>query len=158
LTSYNVTSDIGVDLKAGTLAAASTTGYVVVSMAEGQEEVVLGSGNVYTLHATVAGAEAGDSVTLSFYRNASSAIVTGYLVRSLAVSPLTTASANIYHIDLGTAPSAGAGAAGASVGTFVWSDNSETGTAAHSSAAQTSRDWTNDVYVQDLSQTQTVSR
>ncbi len=147
---YNVTSDVGVDLKSGTLAAASTTGYIVVAMAEGQEEVISGSGNVYTLHATVSGSTSGQNVTLSFYRNTANPIVTGYLVRSVTSGVLSTASANIYHIDTAVTPSGAAG----SVGTFVWSDNSEV---PHSSANQTSRDWTNDVYVQDLSQSQTLS-
>lgn len=150
INNYNVTSDVGVDLKTGTLAAASTTGYIVVSMAEGQEEIVIGSGNVYTLHATVSGSVSGQNVTLSFYRNTANPIVTGYLVRNVASAPLSTASNNIYHIDTAVNPSGAAG----SIGTFVWSDNSEV---QHSSANQTSRDWTNDVYVQDLSQSQTLS-
>jgi hypothetical protein len=119
-------------------------------MAEGQEEIVIGSGNVYTLHATVSGSVSGQNVTLSFYRNTANPIVTGYLVRNVASAPLSTASNNIYHIDTAVNPSGAAG----SIGTFVWSDNSEV---QHSSANQTSRDWTNDVYVQDLSQSQTLS-
>ncbi len=153
LADYAVTADKGFagnstgDVEAGTLPAASTTGYIVVSMTN--EESISGSGNIYTLHATVAGAASGESVTLSFYRDTTNTVATGYLSSSVAVTGIAS-SANIFHIDTTAAPSAGAGA----TGTFVWSDNSEI---PHSSAIQTSRDWTNDVYVQDLSQSQSLT-
>jgi hypothetical protein len=148
---YAVTSDIGTDLQSGSLAAASTTGYIVVSFVEGQEESISGSGNVYTIHATVSGAAAGQNVTFSFYRNGT-APVTGYLVSNVAQGVITGASANVFHIDTAVAPDGSADA----TGSFVWSDNSEV---PHSSAsgAGSSRDWTNDLYVQDLSQSQTLS-
>jgi hypothetical protein len=147
---YNVVSEVGADLKSGTLAAASTTGYIIVSMAAGQEESISGSGNVYTLHATAGSVDNGDSVTLSFYKDPSAPVVTGYLVNSVAGSPFLS-SASIFHIDTAVVPSGTFG----NRGSFVWSDDSEV---PHSSAVQTSRDWTNDVYVQDVSQSQSLSQ
>ena len=142
-----VVSDNGTDLEAGSLASSTL---VIVSFTN--EETIVGSGNVYTLHANVSGASAGDNVSISFARDTSSSVVTGYLVNSAAFGSLAS-SASIYNISTGAAP---AGTANAT-GTFLWSDNSEV---PHSSAVGTaggSRDWTNDVYVEDLSQTQTVS-
>jgi hypothetical protein len=143
---YAVTDDTGVNLK--TTPTAADTGYIVFAMKEGQEESISGSGNVYTLHATVSGASAGKSVTVSFYRDVTNPIVTGYLSNSNALTPLPS-SADIYNIDTAVAASG----APSNLGTFLWSDNSEV---PHASQNQTSRDWTNDVYVQDLSQQQTL--
>ncbi|MEO5928014.1 MAG: hypothetical protein ABIO72_04815 [Patescibacteria group bacterium] len=142
-----VVSSNGTDLEAGTT---STGGYVVVSFTN--EETIVGSGNVYTLHANVSGAGSGDNVSVSFYRDPAAPVVTGYLVNSSAIAPLPS-NASIYNIDTAVAPDGTADA----LGSFLWSDNSEV---PHSSAVGTSggsRDWTNDVYVEDLSQTQTVS-
>jgi hypothetical protein len=50
------------DLEAGTLAA---TGQVVVSFTN--EETISGSGVVYTLYATVCGADAGESVSVTTF-------------------------------------------------------------------------------------------
>jgi hypothetical protein len=147
---YNVVSEIGTDLKTGSITTASSTGYIIVSMAAGQEESISGSGNVYTLHATGGSTTAGESVTLSFYRDPTAPIVTGYLINSSANAPFL-ASASIYHIDTAINPSG----TNTAEGSFLWADDSEV---PHSSAVQTSRDWTNDVYVQDLSQSQTISR
>lgn len=144
---YTVVSELGTDLEAGSVA--SSSGYIVVAMAAGQEESISGSGNIYTLHATVSGAGAGESVTLSFYRDPAAPVVTGYLVNSVAGAPFSS-SASIYHIDTAASPSGAFGA----LGSFLWADDSEV---PHSSAVQTSRDWTNDVYVQDLSQSQSLS-
>jgi hypothetical protein len=146
-----ITSDKGVDLQNGSLAAASTTGRIVVSLKPGQEESISGSGNVYTLHATVSGAASGQNVTLTFFRDPNAPIVTGYLVNSVNDTTAgISSSANVFSVDTAVAPSNTFGASGS----FLWSDNSEV---PHSSAVETSRDWTNDVYVQDLSQSQTVS-
>ncbi len=145
----NATS--GADLVNGSLAAGENSGYIAVSLKPGQEESISGSGNVYTLHATVSGSAAGTNVTLSFYRDPTNPLVTGYLVNSVTSGIFATASANIFHIDTAVAPSGAFGA----VGSFLWSDDSEV---PHSAAVQTSRDWTNDLYVTDLSQSQTLSR
>jgi hypothetical protein len=143
------------DVESGTIAAIQSAGYITVSFTN--EETVSGSGNVYTLHATVAGAASGQNVSLSFYRDANAPIVTGYLTSNFAVSPLAT-STDIYSVDVGVAPSSTpASPTRFYAGTFLWSDNSEV---PHSSAVGTSagsRDWTNDVYVEDISQTQSLS-
>ncbi len=145
----NATS--GADLVNGSLAAGENSGYIAVSLKPGQEESISGSGNVYTLHATVSGSGAGTNVTMSFYRDPTNPLVTGYLVNSVTSGIFATASANIFHIDTAAAPSGAFGA----VGSFLWSDNSEV---THTPAVQVSRDWTNDLYVTDLSQSQTLSR
>lgn len=139
------------DLESGSLTAATTSAMVVVSFTN--EETIVGSGNVYTLHANVSGATSGQNVSISFTRDSSVSIVTGYLVNNVAFGSLA-ASTDIYNI---SATSAAPTLQASATGTFLWSDNSEV---PHSSAVGTSggsRDWTNDVYVEDLSQTQTVS-
>ncbi len=139
-----------VNAETGTIAETTQdTGFIIVSFAS--EETMSGAGNVYTLYSGVSGAASGDNVTVSFYRAPSTAIVTGYLINSVAgTTPTLAADASIYHLDTAAAP---AGTFG-STGTFLWSDNSEV---PHSTAVGTSRDWTNDVYVQDVSQSQTIS-
>lgn len=139
-----------IDLLTGSLGAGVNSGYIVVSMKPGQEESISGSGNVYTLHATVSGAASGQNVTLSFLRDSTNPVVTGYLANG--AFGVFVNNTSIFHIDTGVSPTAAA-----ATGTFVWADNSEV---PHSSALGTaggSRDWTNDLYVQDLSQSQTLS-
>ena len=138
------------DLETGSIISGITDStFVVVAMTG--EESISGSGNVYTLHATVSGAASGRSVTTSFYRDATNPIVTGYLLATTGFGGLGS-DAGIFSIDTSVAP----GGADAT-GTFVWADFSEV---PHSSAvggSSGSRDWTNDLYVSDLSQTQTLS-
>ncbi len=139
------------DLSTGSILAGVNSGYIVVSLLPGQEEGISGSGNVYTLHATVSGAAAGQNVTLSFLRDSTNPVVTGYLANG--AFGVFANSANIFHID--TSLSGGAAVA---TGTFVWADNSEVPhSPALGGATGGSRDWTNDLYVQDLSQSQTIS-
>ncbi|MBU1032515.1 hypothetical protein KJ937_01110 [Patescibacteria group bacterium] len=150
---YSSSTGAASDVEAGTIAANQAAGYVTVSFTG--EESISGSGNVYTLHATVSGAASGQNMSLSFYRDANSPIVTGYLDDSFAVSPLVS-SASIFTIDVSAAPSS-TPAGTFYAGTFLWSDMSGV---PHSSALGTSagsRDWTNDVYIEDVSQTQTLS-
>lgn len=120
----------GADLEAGALAA---TGKVVVTFVN--EETISGSGVVYTLYATVSGADAGESVSVTPTRD-------GTLVTQSGVIT-----------DLG----AGGVAVDGTDGYFVWSDNSEV---PHSSVlgGPSSVDWTNDVFVEDLTQTQALTR
>ncbi len=136
------------DLEAGTIAAGVNQAYVVVSFTT--EDSISGTGNVYSLRANVAYTGTGNNVTTSLYRDPAAMTYTGYLVNNDTVDIYTTADADIYHID--TAAAISGTAAGA--GTFVWSDNSEV---PHSSANQTSRDWTNDYLVEDLTQSQSLS-
>lgn len=146
------------DLTSTTIPAGVTGATVVVSFKPGQEETISGSGNVYTLHATVAGAAAGSNVSISFVREATSSIATGYLTTN-PIAPYAT-STNIFHIDTAVAPMAlGVGNPANFAGTFVWSDNSEVphNQGAVANTLTSSRDWINDLYVSDLSQSQTVS-
>jgi len=138
------------DLYAGTWNTASTTGSVIVSFTN--EDTIAGSGNVYTLHATVGGTiVSGDSISLSFYRTGGSTVVTGYLT-----GQSVTSSGGVVGPNIDTSVSA-INTAGA-VGTFLWSDQSEV---PHNSSVGTSsgsRDWTDDVYVEDLTSSQSLSR
>jgi hypothetical protein len=146
---YTIVDAAGNDLKtAGTV---TTTGYVVVAFAPGNEDGISGTGNIYTLRATVSGANSGESVTISFYRDPNNALVTGYLGNG-AVSPLGN-NVNIYGIDT----SAGGDGSSDSIGTFVWSDNSEVPHSPALGNAGGSRDWTNDLYVTDLNVSQQLS-
>ena len=142
-----------VDAETGSIATNQGSGFVVVSFTS--EESISGSGNVYTLHATVSGAVSGQNLSISFYRDPASTITTGYL-QSGGDSLLNVGngtSTSIFTIDTAVAPDGIANA----TGTFLWSDNSEVPHSSASSTAGGSRDWTNDVYVEDLSQTQTLS-
>jgi len=141
------------DIETGTLGTNENTGTIIVSFTN--EESISGSGNVYTLHATVSGAVSGQNVSLSFLRDSTVSIVTGYIVSNVLFGGFVS-STDIYHIDTAAAPESGFGSANAT-GTFLWSDSSEV---PHSSSVGTSggsRDWTNDVYVEDVSQSQTLS-
>jgi hypothetical protein len=143
------------DLETGSLGTTQNSGTVIVSFTN--EESISGSGNVYTLHATVSGAVSGQNVSLSFLRDSSSSVVTGYLVSNTFFGNNFSSSTDIYHIDTAVAPDASLVGAANATGTFLWSDSSEV---PHSAAVGTSggsRDWTNDVYVEDVSQSQTLS-
>ncbi len=136
------------DLEGGDIVAGVNSAYVTVSFTS--EDSISGTGNVYSLRANVSYTGTGNNVTTSLYRDGAATTYTGYLVNTVTSGIYTTASADIYHIDTAAAPSGAA----AGIGTFVWSDNSEV---PHSSANQTSRDWTNDYLVEDLTQSQSLS-
>lgn len=149
------TSTTAKDVEAGTINANEGGGYIVVTFTN--EETIVGSGNVYTLHATVSGAVSGQNVSLSFYKDANAPVATGYLLSNYAVSP-AVASTDIFVIDTHTVPSSTTPlATSIKLGTFLWSDMSEVPHSSALGSAGGSRDWTNDVYVEDLSQTQTLS-
>lgn len=141
----------GSDVESGTIAAATTTGTLIVSFTN--EETISGSGNVYTVHATVGGAASGQNVALSFKRDSDNTLVTGYLSNAFW-GVVTATSTEIFSIGTTAAPITYPANA---TGTFLWSDSSEV---PHSSALGTaggSSDWSHDVYVEDVSQTQTLS-
>lgn len=155
---YSSTTGGLTDVESGSLATTQNSGYIILSFTN--EEGAEGSGNVYTLHATVSGAVSGQNISLSFLRDTSSRRLTGYLRSNVAFGGVVSSTA-VYLID----PSAAATSSEDSpqfvathaTGTFLWSDRSESN---HNSSVGTSggtRDWTNDVYVEDVSQTQTVS-
>ncbi|MBI4138646.1 hypothetical protein HY479_00655 [Candidatus Uhrbacteria bacterium] len=141
------------DVEASTLGVNQNTGTIIVSFTS--EETISGSGNVYSLKADISGAASGSNVSLSFLRDTSNTVVTGYL-NNAPIGVAQTTSTDIYNISTAVGGTASGNPANAS-GTFVWSDLSEL---PHSTASGTlggSRDWTNDVYVEDISQTQTLS-
>jgi hypothetical protein len=137
----------GVDLEAGNIAPGTNQAYVVVSFID--QDSISGTGNVYSLRATVSFVGVGNNVTTNLYRDPSSPVVTGYLA-DLGTPGVLGAHSTIFSIDTDDAPEG----TGDAVGTFVWSDNSEV---PHSSALQTSRDWTSDYLVEDLTQSQSLS-
>ncbi len=138
--------------KTGSIAANQTDGYLVISFTT-EQTVSVGEPKVFTVFATVsanAGSLSSQNVILSFNRDSTNTVRTGYLTNS---NNDFASSANVYNIDT----SVGGSGAFAATGTFLWSDNSENPhnpTRADDVTAPGSRDWTNDVYVEDLSQTQ----
>ena len=144
------------DLVSGSLATGDVSPSIVVSFKPGQEESISGSGNVYTIHATVSGASTGRQVALSFRRETNTSVVaTGYLTNN-PVGIFAT-STNMFHLDTGVTPTVQGSGSAAFAGTFLWADNSEVPHSQALGTASGSRDWTNDVLVQDLSQSQTLS-
>ncbi|MFZ6015893.1 MAG: hypothetical protein ACOYUZ_06110 [Patescibacteria group bacterium] len=142
---YTIVDQNGVDLKAGS----TTTNSFYVVVAFTSEDSISGTGNIYTLYADVSGTlGAGQYVKTDMYRDPAGVPNTGYLVNSAATGILG-ADAEIFNINTGATPDATA----EKVGSFVWSDNSEV---PHNYTSGSSRDWTNDVYVEDLTQSQTV--
>lgn len=147
LADYAITNDSGTDLESGSLGVGTTTGMVVVSFTN--EESISGTASTYTLRATPAASLSGDTFSMSLVRDSDSSIVTGYLTT-------VPGGPGYYQPSINTTASP-TGAAD-EPGTFVWSDGSQV---PHSSASGTnsgSRDWTNDTYVDDLTQTHTLSR
>ncbi|MEK7655956.1 MAG: hypothetical protein AAB386_04755 [Patescibacteria group bacterium] len=152
---YSSTTGDETDVESGSMATTQNSGYIFVSFTN--EESISGSGNVYTLHATVSGAVSGQNVSVSFTRDSTSSIVTGYLMSNVGYGNNLATSTEIFHIDTAVAPDATTYGNVNATGTFMWSDNSEV---PHSSAvggSAGSRDWTNDVYIEDVSQSQTLS-
>ncbi len=126
------------------------TGYVVVRLVN--EESVTGSGTVYTLRATPTFTGTGASISTAFVR--ASTVVTGYIIDGY---PTQT-----YTGELSIDPSVGGASstAGTTIydGTFLWSDNTDIPHSSASGANSGSRDWTNDVYVSDLTQSQSLTQ
>ncbi|MCE9585924.1 hypothetical protein K8R04_01230 [Candidatus Uhrbacteria bacterium] len=153
LADYSVVDANGTDIEAGSLVTGTSTGRVIVNFTN--EETVTGSGNVYTLYATPSATAAGNTVSFAPTRNLSGTIVTGYLdTETVAGTQLTNATFSMPGANLDTASSPDGTADAA--GTFVWSDLSEV---PHGFASPgSSFDWTNDVFVEDMTQTQTLTR
>lgn len=141
-----VNGQTGETLKStGTLTAPSTT-LVVVNFTN-PEVVDAGGSTQYALKADVTGSVAGDLVTTSFLTQTSGTNFTGFLnsatstIASMAISGSNLNSTSTESI-LSERP-----------GTFVWSDRSEV-----SGGTATSGDWTDDLYLQDLTDSQQLSR
>jgi hypothetical protein len=140
-----ITDGAAADLEAGSLVA---TGKVVVAFTS--EETIIGAGSVYTLYASVAGADAGESVSVTPSRDGALTTYSGYLDNDL-VGGFAGPSLDTDAIADGV---------GNQFGHFIWSDNSEVPHFYDVQGVGTnfSRDWTNDVFVEDLTQTQTLTR
>ncbi len=142
-----ITSATSVNYYTGSQGTAEASGKIVVVFTS--EDTISGSGNIYTLHATVNGTVgSGDSYSLNFNRDSTNTVSTGYLTDAVSNSMRGP------NLDTSNGGEVGADAEG----TFVWSDLSEV---PHSTASSTnggSRDWTQDTYVEDLTQQSTLSR
>lgn len=143
------------DLTAGTWvnsvnASSTNSNKVTIVFSNNTEETISGSGNVYTLHATVGGnVVSGDTVNVSLARTADTNVNTGYLTDT------NTATVLGPHINTSTTAVGTANA----IGYFVWSDQSEVPHSGTSSGiTNQSRDWMDDLYVQDLTQSSILSR
>jgi hypothetical protein len=151
-TSVDIVDGNGTNIEAGAISTSTTSKRVIVHFdngSAGSEEYVSGSGNVYTLVATVGGTlVAGDQVTTSLDRTNDTALVAaGYL----------TASAS------GSTPAPNLTAAAAPGGTvtaadFIWSDISEIPHSDAVGASGGSYDWTNGYQVEDMTQSQSLSK
>jgi hypothetical protein len=128
----------GAELSSANLGGSDT---VVVRLVN--EEVVSGAGTLYALRATPTFTSTGNSITTSFTRSTTAG--TGYL----------TAAAGTVTISL-DANSVSFDGTGELTSRFVWSDVSEP---VHGFATGTgsSRDWTNDLNLEDMSQSQVLS-
>lgn len=153
---YSSSTGTGEDIETGTgLGVEQNSGFIIVSFTN--EESVSGSGNVYTLHATVSGAVSGQNVSLSFLRDPTTSVVTGYLISNVGYGSNLATSTDIYNISTNAAPSAAVYGNVNATGTFLWSDVSEVPHSTAVGSSGGSRDWTNDVYIEDVSQSQTLS-
>jgi len=123
-------------------------GRIVVRLVN--EESVTGSGTVYTLRATPTFTSTGNTISTQFYRS-SGGTVTGYIVDGDMGGAL------------GIDTSVGGGVAYQGInasGTFLWSDLADGSVHVNGNTSGTaggSRDWTNDVLLEDLTQTQVIS-
>lgn len=137
----------GADLKSTSLTAPTTT-YVVVSFTN--PEVISAGTNVqYALRANnVVGAASGDVVSTSFATQNTGTTYTGFL--TTATTELSGQSVFLTGPNLTAATGNGAGVV---AGTFVWSDVSDV-----AGGTATSGDWTDDLYLQDLTGSTQVTR
>ncbi len=141
-----VNASTGGSLKTGSLTAPTTT-YVVVSFTN-PEVIDAGSNQPYALRAdNVVGSVSGDVVSTSFTTQSSGLVYTGYLTTAtttLAGTGVSLSAPNIASSLNGT---------GVIAGTFVWSDVSDSAGGTNSSG-----DWTDDLYLQDVTGSTQVSR
>lgn len=152
-TVYN--AETGADLKTTIVPTATPSVRVAVAFTTSNsiESSITGSGNTYSLRATVNSTGTGNNVTTSFYRDPVSNLVARAYLKNSSATGTFASSADVWNLDTGDAVGAPDGTADY-MGTFLWSDNSEIN---HSSADQVSFDWTNDFLVEDLTQSSSVS-
>ena len=102
------------------------------------------------MYATIGGPPlSGDSLNVSMNRTGNAGVFSGYLTD-------TQMTAGFYGPNITT--SSTATDAANLPGTFVWSDLSEVPHYSNSSGANRSRVWSNDLYVEELTQTQILIR
>ncbi len=157
ITNATTSGDLVGTVGAGQLIAGVNSGSIIVALKPTFEESVSGSGNVYTIHASVAGAAGGGNVSLTFLRQAGSSVVTGYLANFGLGDNATGTNNYVIDTSVGALAATAATSSLQFAGTFVWSDNSENPHNPALGNAGGSRDWSNDLYVQDLTQSQTLS-
>lgn len=150
---YFTNATSGADLSSTTVPAGVNSFKVVVTFVN--EKSISGTGHVYSLRATVTGnGGTGNNVTTSFYRDPGTTfIAAAYLKNSSGSGGISVSSARVFNLDVGDVGGRPTGSA-TNEGTFVWSDNSEV---PHLYTDQGSYDWTNDVNVDDLTQSASVS-
>ncbi len=134
-----ILNTLGADLSTS---GAPGNGVIIVRFTT--EEVVSGSGTVYTLRATPTYSGSSATITTAFTRSAASD--TGYLA----------AEATVAQIGLDTSSNGPDGLVNTN-SAFLWSDNSEV---PHSFTTSTvgSRDWATDFYLEDMTQSQTLTQ
>ncbi|MBD3251560.1 hypothetical protein GF380_03870 [Candidatus Uhrbacteria bacterium] len=141
----------GTDLTGSTsLNASSGSAQVIVRLVA--EETVGAGGTTYTLRATPSLSSGSvREVTTSFYRPAQS-VVTGYIADD--------GGPNAWVGALGIDTAVGGSDDGTSnaTGTFLWSDNTDVPHSYASGSNGGSRDWTNDVYVENMNDSNTVEQ
>lgn len=144
----------GTNMEIGTLtnsANSSTAQRIVVAFdnsSGGGEETISGSGNVYTLVATVGGTvNTGDQVTVSLDRSDDTATV--------AAGYLTATGATQVGPNLTTAAAPGGTV---TIADFVWSDISEIPHSDNVGGSGGSYDWFNGYLVEDMTQSQSLSK
>lgn len=132
------------DVKFGQINADESDGHLVVSFTS-EDVVAAQQGSVYTLVATVSGAELGDELNARLTIQPGNSVTTGCLKNNLVLGLTQDLNERIFFIDVNIKPGYDypVWAAG-----FVWSDNSET---PHNpfieSQGGSSCDWINDLHM-----------
>ena len=152
LADYRIVDNNGRDLRTGPIELSD----IVLSFT--REEEIYGSGNVYTLHAMTSGTLiSGDSVLVAFVRTHTATPVTGYLTSDDTLIPGAETPIGP-HLDIGEDAMVNVRWA-----PFIWSDLSEV---PHTYSPRmlrypeslTGRDWTDDLYIDDLTWFQRLTR
>ncbi len=146
----------------------TATATIMVLVRFTNEETVSGSGNTYTLMATVSGLSSttGDSINTAlaqrtFSGSVSTNAITGWLATStaqLTIEGASTEPSGLLSIATSTAP--GAASAGDYGYAVLWSDMSEQPhySNIHDSGSSVSRDWTNEYLVDTISGSHVMSK
>lgn len=139
------------DMTAGTIPLGVTSGIVIVSFPSSVEEAITGSGSIYSLHATVAGAQGGTSVTFSLAGGVNMA-TSGSIANNAFFSGYYAGS-DVYHVDRDVV----ADGLPDFVGLFIWSDLQGVPHSVQLGTQGGSHDWYSDTYIAPAQKTQTLS-